>query len=97
MEQTPNKKTGEVRVPDDAVPGWMQTLREGGHSDAEIDRFFSGLNIEYFRMKMPKDWKERFERDVSALEEKRKKRFTPDERKKLLEEFHSFVSKRDTK
>ena len=75
----------------------METLREGGFSDAEIDRFFSGLNIEYFHAKMTMDLQSEFERGLRALEEERKKKLTSDEREKLLETFRSFVSRRDTK
>ena len=71
----------------------MQTFREGGFTDAEIDRLFSGLNIEYFRAKMSKDLQSEFERGLRALEEGRKKKLTSDEREKLMETFHSFVLK----
>lgn len=38
-------------IPDDDVIGWIQTLREGGLSDAEIDSFLSNLNLTYRGLK----------------------------------------------
>ncbi len=46
------KGEGEViriSIPDDEVVGWMQTLREGGFNDEEIDKILSHLNSEYAR------------------------------------------------
>jgi hypothetical protein len=40
-----------ARIPNDDVPGWLKALREGGLSDAEIDRVLGGLNEEYERAK----------------------------------------------
>jgi len=37
----------KLRVPDEDIPGWMQTLREGGFTDAEIDTILSNLNQTY--------------------------------------------------
>ncbi len=93
MEQTPHERIEKARIPDDDVLGWMQTLRESGFNDAEIDRFFSGLNIEYFRAKMSKDLQSEFEKGMRVFEEKRKKKLTPEEQKTLLESFRSFLSK----
>lgn len=36
-----------AEIPDKDVPGWMQTLREGGFSDEEIDSMLSRRNVEY--------------------------------------------------
>lgn len=36
-----------TKIPDRYVPSWMQTLREGGFSDEEIDVMLSRLNVEY--------------------------------------------------
>ena len=43
--------TEKITIPDDDMPGWMQTLREGGFSDAEIDSILSHLNSTYGGMK----------------------------------------------
>lgn len=93
MEQEPRERIEKLRIPDENVLEWMETLREGGFNDEEIDRFFSGLNVEYFRAKMPKDLQGEFEKGVRMIEKMRKKELTPDERKKLMETFRSVLLK----
>ena len=34
-------------IPDEDVPSWIKTLRDGGFSDEEIDVMLSRLNVEY--------------------------------------------------
>ncbi len=36
-----------VKISDKNIPDWMQTLRDGGFSDEEIDAMLSRLNVEY--------------------------------------------------
>ena len=45
---------GEVvgaSIPDEDMPGWIGTLMEGGHSQAEIDQILAHLNETYARQK----------------------------------------------
>ncbi len=37
----------KISIPNDDVPGWMQTLREGGFTDEEIDTMLVHLNPTY--------------------------------------------------
>jgi len=55
-----NKKEGlkyedivKTRVPNEEVGSWMQTLREGGFTDQEIDVFLSQMNADYRKAKNP--------------------------------------------
>jgi len=43
-----NEQIIGMSVPDDDVPGWIQTLHEGGFSTKEIDSILGHLNKEYF-------------------------------------------------
>lgn len=40
-------------IPDEDMPGWIKTLREGGFNQIEIDYILTGLNKTYFDMKKP--------------------------------------------
>lgn len=37
----------KIKISDKNIPDWMQTLREGGFSDEEIDTMLSKLNVAY--------------------------------------------------
>lgn len=43
----PSEKMEKINVPDEDVPGWLQTLREGGFTDVEINSIMSHLNETY--------------------------------------------------
>lgn len=43
-----------MRIPDEEAPVWMQTLREGGFNDDEIDIIMAHCNATYFELKKPK-------------------------------------------
>lgn len=43
-----------IRIPDEEAPAWMQTLREGGFNDDEIDMIMAHCNAVYFELKKPK-------------------------------------------
>lgn len=48
----PNFEIGNrAQIPDNDMPGWIQTLREGGFTDEEMDRMFIHLNKEYAKQK----------------------------------------------
>ncbi|MCR4323295.1 MAG: hypothetical protein NUV61_04390 [Candidatus Azambacteria bacterium] len=44
----------KIRIPDEEAPAWMQTLREGGFTDDEIDMIMVHCNATYFELKKPK-------------------------------------------
>jgi hypothetical protein len=41
------KSIEKIRIPDEDMSGWMQTLREGGFNDQELDSIFVYLNKAY--------------------------------------------------
>lgn len=48
MKEKPSRYNFEnVRIPDSDVPGWINTLRELGMSQEEVDGFLSRLNLAY--------------------------------------------------
>ncbi len=48
----PNFEIGDkAQIPDNDMPGWIQTLREGGLTDEEIDKMLIRLNKEYAKQK----------------------------------------------
>ena len=48
----PNFEIGDkAQTPNDDMPGWIQTLREGGLTDEEIDKNLIHLNKEYAKQK----------------------------------------------
>ena len=48
----PNFEIGDkAQIPNNDMPGWIQTLREGGFTDEEIDRMLIRLNKEYAKQK----------------------------------------------
>ena len=46
-------KIEKVRIPDEDMPGWIETLRKGGFSDEEMDLILENLNPTYKKMKNP--------------------------------------------
>ena len=93
MESGPKRKNKGVEIPDDDMLGWMRMLREGGFSDAEIDRILSGLNAEYFRVKMTEDMRKGFEHTLAKKERVKGRRLKPEEVKVLLESYRSSFQK----
>ncbi len=71
----------KLTIPDEDVPGWMQTLREGGFTDTEIDSILSNLNSTYSHEKrkgyieaeLLKMGNEIYERRGTPLSEQEKK------------------------
>ena len=43
----------KTRIPNEEIGPWMQTLRDGGFTDREIDMILSNLNAEYRKAKNP--------------------------------------------
>lgn len=43
----------KTRIPNEEIGPWMQTLRDGGFTDKEIDMILSGLNVDYRKAKNP--------------------------------------------
>ena len=83
------EKIEKLRIPDDDMPGWIQTLREGGFNDEEIDFIMSNLNKTYDRLKK----NEFIEQELRRMEEEIKNRrgfgLNIDERRALRESIES--------
>lgn len=47
------EKIEKVRIPDEDMPGWIKTLREGGFTDEEMDLILTNLNPTYRKTKNP--------------------------------------------
>lgn len=56
-----------IRIPDEEAPVWMQTLREGGFSDDEIDMIMAYCNAVYFELKKPKMVEQEVERIIKLF------------------------------
>lgn len=78
------RKIDKARIPDEDVSGWMQTLREGGFSNEEIDLMLGGLNQEYAEQKLPKEIRESWNRVVKTVEEKRGLKMSEEEKEELF-------------
>lgn len=57
-----------MRVPDEDMPEWIKTLREGGFNDEEMDLVFTRLNRAYREAKYPDAKKEEYiEKELEEL------------------------------
>ena len=74
--------------------GWIEVLHEGNYTDGEIDRILSGLNAEYFRIKMTEGMKKEFESELQRQEKKEGRKLTQGEIRALLKHFHSSMYKK---
>lgn len=74
------KEKHKLKIPDDDLPNWMQTLHEGGFSFEEIDSMFTKLNTTWREKKID----ELAEQGLEELEKKtiasRGRGFTREER-----------------
>lgn len=74
-----NEQIVRARIPDDDLPGWIGTLKDGGFTQEEIDLVISGLNKKYLEERKP----EMVERElVKVMREFRKEHrriLTPEE------------------
>lgn len=59
-----------IKIPDDDMPGWINTLREGGFSDNEIDTILTNLNKTYANIKN----NQYIEKELSKMNEEIEKR-----------------------
>ncbi|MBI5913364.1 hypothetical protein HY839_02890 [Candidatus Azambacteria bacterium] len=51
MEERNFERIRRIRIPDEEVPAWMETLREGGFNDDEIDTIMAYCDAAYFELK----------------------------------------------
>lgn len=74
-----NEQIVGARIPDEDLPGWIGTLKDGGFTQEEIDMIISGLNKKYLEERKP----EMVERElVKIMKEFRKEKgtiLTPEE------------------
>ena len=73
------KDIGRVRIPNEDMPNWIQTLREGGFTDEEIDIILSNLNVEYRKTKNPNFVEEELNRLKEYLRKEHKRILSPEE------------------
>ena len=69
----------KVRIPNEDMPGWIQSLREGGFTDQEIDMILSNLNVDYRKAKNPNFVEEELGKLMKYFREKYKKILNPKE------------------
>lgn len=89
MPKGPEGKIHSMEIPGDDMQGWITVLREGGFNDSEIDRILSGLNVDYFRLKMTETMKKEFQSGLKKREKKERRKLKPDEVIRLLKIFRS--------
>ena len=51
-ESNPEPEIYKARIPDEDMVGWINTLKEAGFSEEEVDEIMTKLNFEYSRQKM---------------------------------------------
>ena len=83
------RKIEKIKISDEDISDWMQTLREGGFSDEEIDLMLEGLNQKYAEQKLPKAFKNSWDKIVNMVEKKRGFKMSEEKREKL---FNSFLN-----
>ena len=87
----------KMSIPDDDVIGWMQTLREEGLNDQEIDTFLKNLNKEYWERtldpKIKKSIEDRVLVELKSYEKQLGRRLTEDEKKNFIEGFYGQMRK----
>ena len=78
-----NIMTERITIPDDDVSGWMQTLREGGFSEKEIDEILSHLNTTYLGFKNKEFVDGEYKKMNEEIKSKRGTGFTPAEEESI--------------
>jgi len=79
------EKRKRLRIPDEDIRGWIETLRSMGLDEKDIDDFLIRKNITYANLKIP----EIVEDMVNEIEATSKTKLSPEERiaiEKLVEE-----------
>ncbi|MCX6730018.1 MAG: hypothetical protein NT058_00760 [Candidatus Portnoybacteria bacterium] len=76
-------KTGEeileIRIPDEDVKNWVETLERGGFTKEEINRIMSGLNKRYRKEHNPNIVEEEIENLKIIFRKKHNRELTPEE------------------
>lgn len=73
------EKIEKVRIPDEDVPGWIETLQKGGFNNDEIDLIVGNLNVEYKKARNPNYVEEELERVKEDLFKKMGRSLTQEE------------------
>ncbi len=73
----------KANVPDDDMPSWINTLKEGGFSDEEMDYLLSYLNKTYRQIKGSEVVERELENTEKYLREKYGRRLNPEQRQCL--------------
>jgi hypothetical protein len=72
-----------ARIPDEDMPGWMETLRQGNFSEEEIDAILGHLNATYFDAKGASMVEKELASTIKYIEGKTKKPLDPEQKEYL--------------
>ena len=74
-----NEKIVKARIPDEDLPGWIGTLKDGGFTQEEIDMIISGLNKKYFEERKPEIIERELVKIMKEYREEKGAILTPEE------------------
>jgi len=69
----------KARIPNEDMPGWIQTLRDGNFTDQEIDMILSNLNADYRKAKNPNFIEEELGKLIKYFRKEHKRILSPKE------------------
>jgi hypothetical protein len=84
------ERIDKISIPDEDVSNWMQTLREGGFTDKEIDSIIGPLNPTYAGLKR----EEYINRELLRMQEEVRSRSGRELTTKELEELRRGIESR---
>ena len=83
-ELKPGQEIGKARISDEDMVKWINTLKEAGFSESELDDMMSNLNFEYGRQKMSKEAQQVLSETLDYWErDLRRGKLTPTEKEYL--------------
>ena len=77
------EKIERISIPDDDMPGWIQTLHEAGFSTNEIDSILVYLNDTYADIKTVENINKELARMEEEVRSRRGSGFTEEERESI--------------
>jgi len=72
-------KIEKMGIPDDDIAGWMESLREGGFSNEEIDSILEKTNLNYSKARHPNFIEDELEKIKTEFLKDHGKELTPEE------------------
>ncbi len=95
-ELKPGQKIEKVRIPSEDMVNWINTLKESGFSETELDNMMSGLNFEYGRLKSPEDVRQALDQTMRLVEKHPMYRSLTPEKKQMVKEAALEIAKIET-